>query len=70
MTGQDIAAIREKHQLSRDQLGTILGKSYRSVLRWEKEADTRQKLDRPTVILLELLRDNLLPARYLIVAKL
>lgn len=65
MTGQDIITIREARGLSRAQLGKVIGKSYRSILRWEQTPGDDIAADTPTIIVLELLRDGLLPDRYL-----
>lgn len=65
MTGQNIIKIRADRDLSRAQLGAILGKSYRTILRWESAPAASIAAERPTIILLEMLEQGELPARYL-----
>ena len=63
MKRTEVTAIRKRAKLSKSALARILGRSYRTILRWEDEG--AGSMDRSDQIILEMLDRGELPERYI-----
>lgn len=63
MKRTEITATRKKAGLSKSALARLMGRSYRTILRWEQDGPVG--ISRGDEIVLEMLAAGDLPARYL-----